>query len=108
MWALRTADDWCLYDGAAFLLPGYIAASLTPDELAGCEPALRAVFDTVLHQRQTPQATRLQVTELYGRTLGRSPVGDSVAATCGDQAHKAAELRRLQAGERVDQLWASG
>jgi hypothetical protein len=71
IWVLRTADGWGLYDGAAFLLPGYIAASLTVDEVAGCGPALRAVFDTMLHQWQTPQATRWQVTELYGRTLGR-------------------------------------
>jgi hypothetical protein len=31
-----------------------------------------------------------------------------VTAALGDQAHQPAELRRLQPGERVDQLWAGG
>jgi hypothetical protein len=100
IWALRTADDWGLYDGAAFLLLGYIAASLTPDELAGCEPALRAVFDTMLHQRQTPQATRWQVTALIGKTLGR--LTHRLPPHLLHAGDHFGPLARRQLGERLD------
>ncbi|MGX6601465.1 hypothetical protein ACWKSP_04900 [Micromonosporaceae bacterium Da 78-11] len=77
-WALRTADDYGLYDGAAFLLPGYIAASLSPAELAGFGRPLRAVFDEFIEQSETPRPVRRLLGELYGtaiwRLTGRLPL----------------------------------
>jgi hypothetical protein len=70
-WALRTADDWCQFDGGAFLLPGYIAAALSAADLAGFGPALRAVFDTFIEERDTPRPVRRLLAELYGRAIGR-------------------------------------
>lgn len=77
-WALRTADGYGLYDGAAFLLPGYIAASLSPADLAGFGRPLRMVFDEFIEERETPLPVRRQLGELYGtaiwRLTGRLPL----------------------------------
>ncbi|GAA1653763.1 hypothetical protein GCM10009828_098870 [Actinoplanes couchii] len=77
-WALRTADGYGLYDGAAHLLPGFIAASLSPAAVADFEPALRAVFADVVTQRSTPRPVRRLLGERYGtaiwRITGRLPL----------------------------------
>jgi hypothetical protein len=70
-WALRTADGYGLFDGAAFLLPGFIAASLDRAELTGFGPALRAVFDEFIEQRDTLRPVRRLLGELYGTAIGR-------------------------------------
>lgn len=71
-WALRTADDYLYFDGAGYLLPGYMAVSLTAAELTGFAPALRAVFDDFIDQRDTPRHVRRQLAELYGTAIGRA------------------------------------
>ena len=67
-WALRTADGYGLYDGAAFLLPGYIAASLSGAQLAGFEGALRAVLGEFI---DAPRVRKL-LGDLYGPAIGRA------------------------------------
>ncbi|GAA2903124.1 hypothetical protein Acy02nite_86710 [Actinoplanes cyaneus] len=68
-WALRSADGYGLYDGAAFLLPGFIAAALSPAELSGFEPALQAVFAEFINERDTPRPVRRLLGERYGTAL---------------------------------------
>lgn len=69
-WALRTADDYAHFDGGAYLLPGYIAASLNRVELAGFGRALRAVFDDFITERDTPRPVRPLLGKLYGTAIG--------------------------------------
>jgi hypothetical protein len=70
-WALRTADGYLMFDGAAYLLPGYIGASLSRAELDGFEPALTAVFDEFINERKSPRAVRKLLGGLYGTAIGR-------------------------------------
>jgi hypothetical protein len=60
-----------MFDGAAYLLPGYIGASLSRAELEGFEPALEAVFDEFIGERETPRAVRTLLARLYGTAIGR-------------------------------------
>jgi hypothetical protein len=74
-WALRTADNYLLFDGAAFLLPGYMAVSLGRAELHGFEPALREVFDEFIDEQDIPRWVRKLLAELYGTAIGRCVAG---------------------------------
>jgi hypothetical protein len=67
---LRTADEHCLLDGAAFLLPGHIAATLSVAELDGFLPVLRAAYDLAMDEVDTHGARR-RLAVLYGTIIGR-------------------------------------
>ena len=72
-WALRVAAGECgLYDGGAFFLPAHIALALPAGQLAGFAPALRAVFDHVLHEGTVTGQFRHRLAHLYGTAIGRA------------------------------------
>lgn len=70
-------DGYELHDGAAYLLPGFIAASLGPAALSDFEPALRAVFAAFITDWDIPRPVRRLLGERYGtavwRITGRLP-----------------------------------
>jgi hypothetical protein len=72
-WALRSAaEEGGLYDGGAFFLPAHIALALPAGQLAGFVPALRAVFDHVLHEGSVTGQFRHRLAHLYGTAIGRA------------------------------------